>query len=140
MPAAPGMTDRAAPVHHCVMGLPGWVIRKVADGEAPGPAYAAIGLFDAAGRVPLTLVAAFADPRASLSGLSSAWLEPAKSYDSLVERGYVRVVRDGAEVAVRAKLHHFDDELTGPARAAAGLYARGRYRMPKKPRRGSRHK
>lgn len=121
------------------MGLPGWVIRKVADGEAPSPYYAAIGLFDAAGTVPLTLMAAFDDPRASLSGLSSAWRDPVRGYDALVERGYVRVVRDGAEIAVRTKLQHFDDELAGPARAAAGLYARGRYRMPKKPRRGSRH-
>jgi hypothetical protein len=121
------------------MGLPGWVIRKVADGEAPSPYYAAIGLFDAAGRVPLILVAAFDDPRASLAGLSSAWRNPVKGFDALVERGYVRVLRDGAEVAVRAKLPRFEDELVGPARVAAGVYAKGRHRMPKKPRGGTRH-
>jgi hypothetical protein len=121
------------------MGLPGWVIRKVADGEAPSPYYAAIGVFDAARGVPLALVAAFDDPRASLAGLSNAWLDPVKKYDALVERGYVRVLRDGAEVAVRTKLNHFDDELVGPARAAAGIYARGRHRVPKRARRGSRH-
>ena len=121
------------------MGLPGWVIRKVADGEAPSPYYAAIGVFDAAGGLPLALVAAFDDPRASLSGLNRSWRNPVKGYDALVERGYVRAVRDGAEVAVRTKLHHFDDELVGPARAAAGVYAKGRYRVPKRPRRGTRH-
>ncbi len=117
------------------MGLPAWVIRKIADGEAPGPYYASVGLFDASRGIPMTLVAAFDDPTASLSGLRSAWRDPVRHYDALVKRGYVRVVRDGAEVAVRKKVTRFDDELVGPARAAAGLYAKTRYRQK---RRGAR--
>jgi len=83
------------------MGLPAWVIRKIANGEAPGPYYAGVGLFDASRGVPMTLVAAFDDPTASLSGLRAAWRDPVGHYDALVKRGYVRVVSDGAEIAVR---------------------------------------
>ena len=116
------------------MGLPEWVIRKIANGEAPGPYYAGVGLFDASRGVPMTLVAAFDDPTASLSGLRAAWRDPVGHYDALVKRGYVRVVSDGAEIAVRRKFRRFDDELVGPARAAAGLYAKGRSRQQRRAR------
>lgn len=119
-------------MHHGLMGLPGWVVRKIADGEAPSPWYAGIGLLDASQGIPAALAAALGDPAASLSGLRGAWRDPVRRYDALVERGYVRVVRDGAEVAVRRQVRRFDDELVGPARAAAGLYAKGRSRRSRR--------
>ena len=111
----------------------------VANGEAPSPYYAAIGVVDAAGSLPRTLGSAATDPLGSLSGLASAARSPGKQYEALVKRGHVRVVSDGAELAVRAKAPLANDQLAGPARSTAGAVARGRQMVPRLPRRGVRH-
>jgi hypothetical protein len=103
------------------MALSGWLVRRVADGKAPSPTYAAIGVFDAVTTLP-------SSPR-SLLIVASAWRDPAGRYRGLVERGWVRVVSDGAELAVRKKAPNHAEHLVGPARNAATVYVRSRSRM-----------
>ena len=103
------------------MALAGWLVRRVADGQAPSPTYAAIGVFDAVTSLPSA-------PR-SLLTVAAAWRDPAGRYRELVERGWVRVVSDGAELAVRRKAPNHADQLVGPARNAATAYVRSRSRM-----------
>ena len=96
-------------------------MRLVADGKAPGPTYAAIGVFDA--------VTPLSDPIRTLAVVATAWRDPVGRYGDLVERGWVRVVSNGAELAVRRKAPRLAGQLAPPARSAASTYVKGRSRM-----------
>jgi NAD(P)-dependent dehydrogenase (short-subunit alcohol dehydrogenase family) len=74
-------------------------------------------------------ITTMASPRRSPAVVATAWRNPVGRYSELVERGWVREVSDGAELAVRRKAPRYADHLSGPARSAASTYVRGRSRM-----------